>query len=78
MTHPKTLGKARHVADPKNRHPQYLQDIARALVERDTPVKVAIDPPNSCRGICRCDSIVIDYFNYCPNCGKPLDWSEKV
>lgn len=80
MTDPKTLELAETILSVKigELHTTELEvrKLCRALVERDTPVKIA-SPIDDCHH-CGITSIQNWHPKYCPNCGHPLDWSEKA
>lgn len=84
MIDPKTLRLAlAQVDECKRYHPDHCKYhgclFARALIERDTPVKVALpNYPHVNKAQCQCDGWANYLDAYCSNCGHPLDWSETV
>lgn len=79
MTGPKTLELAhKQVDECKRYHPDHCKYygclFARALVDRETPVSGS---GHRKYANCQYGGFAVNRgMNYCPNCGKPLDWSE--
>lgn len=52
------------------------QDLAAYVIERNTPVKPKKKKPGVfCECECSGESLLLPNENFCPKCGKPLDWS---
>ena len=76
MTRPELLELARRVqADGDS---DDIDELARAVIELCEPVKpvdIGVSYyPWSCGS---CNSCLIQSGNFCPNCGKALDWSKE-
>lgn len=79
MTDPKTLKVAQYVLDRESTHWDGAVMVARALVERETPVKVAGTGFDEIYAMwfkcskCKCEHI-LSSFKFCPKCGTRLEW----
>lgn len=53
------------------------QDIAIEALEKQTPKKPVWQAYNCCP-MCKAQVFyILRNYNYCPNCGQALDWSEE-
>lgn len=48
----------------------------RAMGERTAKVETYIDDQEELWSVCECGTDVWKSYNYCPECGAKLDWSE--